>query len=137
MQYNSNITKRIALAVIILVIVISTAFFFLNYTKQGAIWKATSFAKNEETYKFDGIEETFKVKDVLTLRCPCCWSVEIEYQSKSSGYGNRSNQVVAKVITAHTARIMVNKGNIMYSILDEEWDMINQVPVEHAKEEER
>ncbi len=123
-------TKLLAIIVIILAIVLTIAFFTLNYTKEGNALIATTFIKNEATYKFDGIPESFKLTDTVPLKCMYCWEFHFEYQGRNSGYGDRTNAVVNPVITNHTAVIAMEKGTITSAVLDNIWDMKVQKLIE-------
>lgn len=87
---------------------------------------AQQFLKNSPTYKFDGIEETLKHKDTLTLRCQYCWQFIFTFDSRQAGYGDRTGQMLAQVITPHTARITVEQGKVTYAVLDNKWDILKQ-----------
>jgi heat shock protein HslJ len=87
---------------------------------------AQQFLKNSPTYNFDGIEETLKNKETLTLRCPYCWQFIFTFGSRHAGYGDRTGQMLAQVITLHTARITVQEGEVTYAVLDDKWDMLQQ-----------
>lgn len=95
-----------------------------TYTKEKAVETAKEFLANASTYKWDG--EGMVVADVLTLRCPYCWSVVIEFQSRHGGYGDRTGKIVTQVITPHTARIVVREGKVISAVLDEKWDEMKQ-----------
>jgi capsular polysaccharide biosynthesis protein len=57
-----NKRKRlIAVIAIFFLFALTITFFTLTYTKEGNALIATNFIKNEATYKFDGIFETFKL----------------------------------------------------------------------------
>ena len=88
---------------------------------------AQQFLKSSQTYKFDGIEETFKHEETLTLRCPYCWQFIFTFDSRQAGYGDRTGQMLAQVITPHKARITVEQGKVTYAVLDNEWDMQQQI----------
>ncbi|MDD5093552.1 MAG: serpin family protein [Dehalococcoidia bacterium] len=87
---------------------------------------AEQFVKNSPTFAFDGILEALKLTDTLTLRCPSCWTFVFEFDSRHAGYGNRTGQILAQVITLHTATITVVQGEVTQANLDEKWDMIEQ-----------
>ena len=90
---------------------------------------AQQFLKNSPTYKFDGIEETLIHEETLTLRCPYCWQFIFTFDSRQAGYGDRTGKMLAQVITPHTARITVEQGEVTYAVLDDEWDMLQQIQV--------
>jgi hypothetical protein len=121
--------KLIAAIVIFLLFALTIAFFTLNYTKEGNALIATNFIKNEATYKFDGIPETFKLNETKTS-AKYRWEFYFEYQSRNSGYGDRINAILNPVITNHTAVISMENGTIKSAILDNKWDMKAQKLIE-------
>lgn len=121
--------KLIAVIAIFLLFALTLAFFTLNYTKEGNALIATNFIKNEATYKFDGIFETFKLNKTITSS-KYSWEFYFEYQSRNSGYGDRINAIINPVITNHTAVISMQKGIINSAILDNKWDMKAQKLIE-------
>ncbi|MBM3132856.1 MAG: hypothetical protein FJZ95_07495 [Chloroflexi bacterium] len=96
---------------------------------------AEDFVKNEATFVFDGMEETLKLTDTVVLRCPSCWEFVFEFDSRHAGYGDRTDQMLAQVITHHRAVVTVIGGKVTRAIMDEKWDMIEQklLPVEAEK----
>lgn len=83
-----------------------------------------NYVKNDATYMFDGIPESLNIKEILP--CSDCWKVTVYFESKQAGYGDRTGQVLAQVITPHEARIVVEKGEIISAIMDNRWDMKSQ-----------
>ncbi len=116
-------TKLLLITIAFVIIALNIAYFTLNYTKEGNALIATNFVKNEATYKFDGIPETFKLSETIASQCQYCWEFIFEYQSRNSGYGNRKNASEDAVITNHSAKIALEKGNITSAVLDNTWDM--------------
>jgi len=88
---------------------------------------AEEFVKNSPTFMFDGIEETLKLTEtlppVVTLSG---WQFAFEFDSRHAGYGDRTGQVLAQVITPHQAVIVVEQGKVTHAVIDEKWDMIKQ-----------
>ena len=91
---------------------------------------AADFIKNSSTFKFDGIEGSIK-----TIKTEPGWSpvfksiaLTIGYQTTHPGHGDRTGQVLAQVITDHTAVVLVNleKGTVAMAICDKTWDMVNE-----------
>jgi len=95
---------------------------------------ALEFLTNSPTYLYDGIQDTVKLVDTITLRCPSCWTFVYEYESRHAGYGDRTGQVLAQVITPHKATITVIQGEVTDARLDDVWDMKFQAMM--ATEEE-
>ncbi len=121
--------KLILVIAIFLLFALTLAFFTLNYTKEGNALIATNFIKNEATYKFDGIFETFRLNETNSSN-KYSWVFYFEYQSRNSGYGDRINAILNPVITNHTAVIFMEKGTIKSAILDNKWDMKAQQLIE-------
>ncbi len=87
---------------------------------------AGDFVKNEATFKFDGIEDTFKYVQTTVLRTPFAWQFTFEFQSRHGGYGDRTGQMLDLAITPHTAVITVIRAQVTSAKMDEKWDMIAQ-----------
>jgi hypothetical protein len=85
---------------------------------------AFEFVKQEATYRFDGIPETLKVTG--TTSAGSGWKYTVAFDSRHAGYGNRTGQVLAEVITHHTAEVTVEGGKVTRAVMDGQWDMINQ-----------
>jgi len=99
-----------------------------EYTEEESLEIARKFVLTSPTYTFDG--EGLKHVKTITLRCPYCWEFIFEFTSRHAGYGDRSGQMVAQVITQHTARVSVESGEVNSAVLDDKWDMIDQKMIE-------
>ena len=99
---------------------------FTQMSKEESQKIAEEFLRNSPTFVFDGIEDTVRLVDTITLRCPCCWQFIFEFESRHAGYGDRTGQALAQVITPHKAAITVEQGEVRYAVMDGKWDMINQ-----------
>lgn len=86
--------------------------------------KAEEFVRMEATFRFDGITETLKTTGTTSIAGG--WRYTIEFDSRHAGYGNRSGQVLAQVITHHVAEVTVQAGLVTEAIMDEAWDMMEQ-----------
>jgi len=87
---------------------------------------ARDIVVNSPTFKYDGIEETLALTEEVVLRCPFCWQFVYEFDSSHAGYGDRTGQVLAQVITHHRAVITIDHGRITRAVMDDCWDMLNQ-----------
>ena len=87
---------------------------------------ALDYLLNSPTYLFDGIDGSVELVETLTARCPSCWVFRYEFESSHAGYGDRTGQTLAQVITSHTASIGVEQGRVNAAIMDAKWDMITQ-----------
>jgi hypothetical protein len=94
-------------------------------TEEESLEIAREFALNSPTYKYDGQDLIYV--ETHALRCPYCWQFVFEFTSRHAGYGDRSKQMVAQVITPHTAVITISQGRITEAILDNQWDIIKQI----------
>ncbi|MGQ9573588.1 MAG: hypothetical protein ACUVV3_10490 [Dehalococcoidia bacterium] len=87
---------------------------------------ARNYLLESPTYKFDGIEGSLKEVAVNTMRCPYCWEFVFEFQCRQAGHGDRTGQVLLQVITDHTAKVVVQEGEVISAIEDDEWDIMTQ-----------
>ncbi|MFQ6095275.1 MAG: carboxypeptidase regulatory-like domain-containing protein, partial [Candidatus Bathyarchaeia archaeon] len=84
-----------------------------------AIKIAQDFIVQAPTYKYDGIRETLNVTDVKVLESfPVQYVITITFDSGHAGYGDRTGQVLAQVITPHTAVVKVVNDNVVSAVLD-------------------
>lgn len=87
-------------------------------------WIAEEAVKNAPTYKFDGFD--LKLEGFETLRCPSCWEFTFSFKSRAAGYGDRSGQMVAQVITPHTTRVTVDNGKVTSIVTDSTFDEMDR-----------
>ncbi|HSW58933.1 MAG TPA: alpha/beta fold hydrolase [Dehalococcoidales bacterium] len=85
-----------------------------------------NFLKDSPTYKFDGIEGSIKFTNIIgsieggsTIPAKD-WEFTIAYQTAHPGHGDRTGQVLAQVVTNHTAVIKVKDGEIISAICENE-----------------
>ena len=97
---------------------------------------AEEFVRNSPTFVYDGMEGTLILTDTLTARCPYCWVFIFEFDSRNAGYGDRTGQVLAEVITHHRAVIGVEQLEITSAVMDDKWDMIKQAMVSEDEKPE-
>ena len=121
--------------IIIFALLIIVASVFTGCTKPSVGSKehsegvAKEFVRLETTFRFDGIPETLEVTSATSVGNG--WQFTVEYDSRHAGYGNRSGQILAQVITHHTAEVTVQGGlGVTKAIMDDVWDMIDQRMVE-------
>jgi len=107
---------------------------FKQMSKEESQGVAEEFVKNSPTFTFDGIEDTLRLTGALTARCPYCWVFIFEFDSRHAGYGDRTGQALAEVITPHRAVIAVEQLEITSAIMDYEWDMLRQTMISEEDE---
>jgi len=94
--------------------------------QEDAQQQALEFLNNSPTFTFDGIQGSIELTDTVTLETPGSWTFVYEFESAHAGYGNREDQILAQVITSHTAYITVQQGQISTAQLDNTWDILKQ-----------
>jgi hypothetical protein len=118
---------RIISLLVLLVVLISTGT-ACNQTAPGSRETsqqvAEEFVKLEATFRCDGIPDTLKVTGTTAISDG--WKFTIQFDCRHAGYGNRTGQVLAEVITPHAAEVTVQAGKVTMGIMDGQWDMINQ-----------
>ena len=107
-----------------------------THTESEAWQISEYFVQNSPTFQFDGMESTLKYIDTVTLRTPFGWQITFEFQSSHAGYGDRTGQMLAQVITPHTAVITVIRGEVVAATLDAEWNMLEQKMISSGISEE-
>lgn len=98
--------------------------------EQQAINIAKDFIIHAPTFKFDGMNETLRVIDTkIRESFPEQYVTTLTFDSRFAGYGNRTGQVLAQVITPHTAVVTVVNNTVTSAIIDGKWDELRQKPV--------
>lgn len=97
-----------------------------EFTEDGAVSTANIYLKGMPTYAFDGIADTVEVVKVEPLRMPNTWEVTIAFTSRHSGYGDRTGQMLAPVLTSHVTRIVVSEGRVIRAVTDEAFDEMEE-----------
>jgi hypothetical protein len=95
-----------------------------------AVDLAQEFISESSTYLFDGISGRINVTDVQTHES---WHpryvVTVIFESGHAGYGDRSGQMLAQVVTPHTAVVTVMEGEVVSAVIDGRWDELSQESV--------
>jgi len=88
---------------------------------------AVEFLRGSPTFAFDGIEESIEVLDIVAMESyPVQYAVTIAFECRQAGYGDRTDQMLAQVITPHEIRVVVSAGEVRGAVIDGEWDELNQ-----------
>jgi hypothetical protein len=90
---------------------------------------AEEYLRNSPTFQYDGIAGSIVYQETLYAFCEGCWGFVFAFQCAHAGYGDRTGQVLAQVITDHEAVIGVSNGQLDGGTIDEYWDMATQQPV--------
>lgn len=93
------------------------------YTEQNAVDTALQFVEDSPTYSWDGIEGSIEILEAYKMSKPnSVWEVVVAFTSANAGYGDRSDQMVATVITDHVITVTVEGDMVTAAIIDEGWD---------------
>jgi hypothetical protein len=109
-------------------------------TRDAASLVAENFVRNDETYRFDGMKETLSIRvehvgALETAGLPMMTALTLplqqkeftfkaKFDSRHSGYGDRTGKYLAQVITPHEAEITVVNCQVSKAIMDGKWDML-------------
>jgi len=83
---------------------------------------AEEFVKQEATFRYDGMPETLKLTSTTSIADG--WKYTFEFDCLHAGYGNRMGQMMAQMITHHTAQVTVQAGRVTVALMDGKWDMM-------------
>ncbi len=118
------------------------------YTRDGASLLAEKFVKGDETFRFDGLKETLSIRvehinslddimgaisgtmTAMTLPVqPKSFTFKAKFDSRHSGYGDRTGKILAQVITPHEAEITIENCEVKSAVMDGRWDMLSEKPI--------
>jgi len=97
-----------------------------NPAEEAARQTTENFIRNSPTYLFDGMEGTLDMVKIDPLSGSGSWEFTWEFTSSQAGYGDRTGQMLAQVITPHTAVIRVENSVVTSAVMDGQWDMVTQ-----------
>jgi len=97
---------------------------------------AEDFLRNSPTFVYRGIEDSLILLNTTTLDEPFSWQFDYEFQCQYPGYGRLGSEPTPPDITPHEARIVVQEGEVIYAVLDEEWDVLLAISSETSSQEE-
>ena len=96
-------------------------------TSENAVEIALEWLRNAPTFSFDGIEGSMKVEEVVIAESyPIQYFITISFDCSHAGYGDRTGEILAQVITSHKVRLTVVSEEVQGAVIDGEWDEINQ-----------
>ncbi|MDD5191395.1 MAG: DUF4382 domain-containing protein [Dehalococcoidales bacterium] len=97
-----------------------------EFNQQQSQKVAEDFVKNSPTFVFDGITATLALTDTAAQTTANTWQFTYEFDSAQAGYGDRTGQILAQVVTHHVAVIVVEKGSVTSAVLDGQWNELTQ-----------
>ncbi len=106
-------------------------------TREAAQQESREIAENwietsSPTYTHDGSDLTFISEDEIT---PGRYLFVFSFTSSSAGYGDRSDQMTAQVITPHTIEVTVEDGELVSAVTDEVYDELAEEMIDEEAPE--
>lgn len=102
--------------------------------EQESLELAKDFVVGSSTYKYDG--SGIAHASTKSLDCASCWSFTFRFTSRLAGYGDRTGEFVAEIVTPHEAVVIVRDRRITGGIIDGKWDMIKDEMIPGAEHPE-
>jgi hypothetical protein len=95
--------------------------------EEAALQIAKYFILNAPTYAFDGVDGTLLLIQTTSLESwPVQYVVILSFESSHAGYGDRSGEMVAQVVTTHVATVKVVNGEVVQAVIDDIWNELDQ-----------
>jgi hypothetical protein len=95
--------------------------------EEAALQIAKHFILNAPTYSFDGLDGTLQVIQTTSLESwPVQYVIVLSFESSHAGYGDRTGEMLAQVVTTHVAWVKVVNGEVVQAVLDETWNELTQ-----------
>ncbi len=95
-------------------------------TEAGSQELAGKFVLNSPTFLFDGDLASLELQETLYPDIENAWQFVFSFESAHAGYGDRTGQMLAQVITPHEVVVTVEQGVIVSAIMDNAWNMLEQ-----------
>ena len=92
-------------------------------TQEQSQQTARDYVTSSPTYTFDGMADTLKLAGGKATSDSTSYTFTYEFESRHAGYGDRTGQALAQVITSHAAVITVENGSVTSAVMDSTWDM--------------
>ena len=115
--------QKIIIAAVIVLLFVGGALLLKTEEPQEARKIAEDWIlNNSPTYLFDGFGLRFVSEEELAEGKS--YSFVFSFESRAAGYGDRTDELVAQVITPHTIEIVVENGRVISAITDGVYDEI-------------
>lgn len=129
--------KKIIITIIAIIAVIG-GFFLLRgeeEKKLSGIEEAREVAENwivnnSPTYTFDGSGLALQSEEELAEEET--YLFVFSFESRAAGYGDRTSEMAAQVITSHTVEIIVQEGEVVSAVTDGDYDEMKREMTEEA-----
>jgi hypothetical protein len=92
---------------------------------------AEAFVRNSPTFRFDGIEDSLRLESVRSMEsCLDCYEYAVYFENRHPGYGDRTGLEITPGRTPHRATIVLVDQDVVTGVLDNAWDITNQLIVD-------
>jgi hypothetical protein len=88
------------------------------------------------TFTSRGIDDSLRLLTSIPLEQPFAWQFEYEFNCRYAGYGRLGSEPTPQDVTPHEACIVVQEGEVIYAVMDEEWDVLLEISSETSSQEE-
>ena len=103
-----------------------------NAADEASARVAADFVRNSPTFRFDGIEESFRLESSRRIEfCPGCYEHTFYFESRHPGVGDRTDVKLRPYITPHRAVLnLVDDTVVVMGVLDDSWDIGRQLIID-------
>lgn len=123
-----------------IILVIAVVFFVFQETEEPQLFtqeEAQQVAENwvettSPTYTFDGMDLT--LQDAQVVEPDTTYQFVFAFDSRAAGYGDRSDEMVAQVITPHEMEVVVSSGEVTSAVTDGVFDEMTGQMLEEPTE---
>ncbi len=100
-------------------------------TQDRAATMAVSMIKNSPTFTFDGIAGSIKQVSADSPDNGQTWKLQYTFKTAHPGHGDREGQVLAEVITEHSAQLTLTNCIIVSAVCDNSWDLLSNTVIQN------
>lgn len=94
--------------------------------------QAEQWVQNAPTYAYDGMNLEL-VEYYVQESDPEQHVITFEFTSRQAGYGDRSDEMAAQVITDHVITVTIINQEVRSAVIDGRWDELNQRVIEGSR----
>ena len=99
-----------------------------DFLQGGVEDMALKYLMGSPTFAYDGMPDSVIILDVVAMESfPVQYVVTIAFDCSHAGYGDRTGQILAQVITSHEIRVQIVEGWVVSAVIDGMWDELNQL----------
>ena len=95
---------------------------------------AEEYVRNAPTYSFDGMDLEL-IEYYVQESYPEQHVISFSFTSRAAGYGDRSDEMVAQVLTEHVIIVTVVEEEVTKAVIDGRWDELQQQEITSGSNE--